>query len=266
MAFFEFSYYSEALRKLVTVNAILPEIGKKEEGVGVPDVESYKTLYLLHGQSGDYTDWVRKSNILRYAAEYGIAVIMPDGARSWYTDTTYNDKYFTFITEELPAVCRGYFKGMSDKREDNYIGGLSMGGYGALKSILNYPENYAGCISLSGAVDVMRRDKPIDVEEWRSIFDLSIEKPMDLKGSKHDIYALFKKCKEEGADLPKLYLWCGTEDFLIEYNRELRDLLVELEIDHCYEESEGDHSWPYWDLHIQDGLKAMFGKLDNDEK
>lgn len=65
--------------------------------------------------------------------QYGIAVVMPEVGRTWYTDTQYDLKHFTFVADKLPAVCRSYFKGMSARREDNMIGGFSMGGYGALK-------------------------------------------------------------------------------------------------------------------------------------
>ena len=128
MAFMEFHYYSKALDKAVTVNVILPERAKADPAAGIPD-GSYKTVYLFHGLSSDYSAWMRRTNIERYASEYNIAVVMPDVARSWYSNTQYGANYFTFVSEELPAVCRGYFKDMSDKREDNYVAGLSMGGY-----------------------------------------------------------------------------------------------------------------------------------------
>ena len=134
MAFLELNYYSESLRRRVTVNVLLPEIDKKADGVGAPDCESYKTLYLFHGLTGNRSDWIRKSSIERYAEKYKIAVVMPEVGRSWYTDTAYGENNFTFVTEELPKVCRSYFKGMSSKREDNFVAGLSMGGYGAVKA------------------------------------------------------------------------------------------------------------------------------------
>ncbi len=260
MAFLEFNYYSKALAKRVTVNVILPEVNKKVEGIGLGDVAEYKTLYLFHGLSQNHTDWMRKSSIERYAEIYRIAVVMPNVDRSWYTDTAYGANYFTFVSEELPTVCRGYFKGMSDKRENNYVAGLSMGGYGALKVALTYPERFAGCASLSGALDITRKNRPLNMPEWKSIFDFNMESALELEGSKHDIYALARKNHDAGVEFPKMYIWCGTEDSpqLFKNNQDFHRLLDELEIEHYYEESEGDHSWKWWDLHIQDALRFLF--------
>ena len=258
MATLEFQYYSKALKSITNVNVILPEIHKTAEGIGRP-AGTYKTLYLLHGLSGDHTNWMRKTSIERYANAYGIAVVMPAVGRSWYTDTAYGQKFLTFVAEELPAVCRSYFSGMSDLREDNYVAGLSMGGYGALKIALTYPERFCGCVTLSGALDITRENRPRDLEEWRALFGYGLQDFAELKGSKHDVYALVEKNHAAGIPFPKLYIWCGTEDGLIHNNRRLRDQLVNLGIGHLYEESEGDHSWKWWDLHIQDGLKYLLG-------
>lgn len=257
MANLEFQFHSKALKKVTTVNVILPEVHKKAEGIGNPGTP-YKTLYLLHGLSGDHTNWMRKTSIERYANDYGIAVVMPNVGRSWYTDTVYGEKYLTFVAEELPAVCRSYFKGMSDKREDNYVAGLSMGGYGAMKIALTYPDNYCGCASLSGALDITRKNRPRDLVEWRALFGYELKDFDELTGTEHDVYALVRKNHAAGIPFPKLFLWCGTEDDLIHNNHWMRDLLEELKIEHAYSESEGDHSWKWWDLHIQDALEFLF--------
>ena len=97
------------------------------------------------------------------------------------------------------------------------------------------------------------------LQEWRAIFDFHMESELELEGSMHDLFALTRMRKEEGIDIPKLYLWCGTEDDLLGINRQYRNLLDELKVEHVYEESEGDHSWKWWDLHIQDGLKYLLG-------
>lgn len=258
MATLEFQYYSKALQRVTIVNVILPEINKREPGVGNPGTP-YKTLYLLHGLSGDHTNWTRKTSIERYVNKYGIAVVMPNVGRSWYTDTQYNENYLTFVAEELPQVCRGYFAGMSDKREDNYVAGLSMGGYGAVKIALTYPDKFCGCATLSGALDITRKNRPIDLQAWRAIFGFDLKSGDDLAGTKHDVYALVDKNHAAGIPFPKLFVWCGTEDGLIANNRRFRDQLNALGIAHSYSESEGDHSWKWWDLHIQDVLEFFFG-------
>lgn len=258
MAYLEINFRSHALKMNVGVNVILPE-AKTTDPVGGAPEGTYKTLYLLHGLSGNHTDWLRKTSIERYASQYGIAVVMPEVARTWYTDTAYNANYFTFITQELPQVCRSYFKGMTDRREDNLIAGLSMGGYGAIKAAMTYPNQYCGCAALSGALDITRKGRAYDLSEWQSIFGFDLKSAAELEGTKHDVFHLAKVAKESGEALPRLYLWCGTEDVLITINRNYHALLDELSISHKYEESEGNHSWKYWDLHIQDALAYLFG-------
>ncbi len=260
MAFLEFNYYSKALTKRITVNVLLPEVNKSCEGVGIGDIKEYKTLYLYHGLSGNRTDWMRRTSIESYAEKYGIAVVMPEVDRSWYTDTCYDANYFTFVSKELPDVCRGYFKGMSDKRDDNFVAGLSMGGYGALKVALTFPEKFGGCISLSGALDITRKNRTVNLSEWRSIFDFNMESPLELEGSKHDLYALVRKKHEQGTEFPKMYIWCGTEDnpYLFKSNQLFHDLLDELNIEHFYKESEGNHSWGWWDMYIKEALGFLF--------
>lgn len=257
MAFLELHYYSKALKMNTTVNVILPEINKKKEGAGAPDGK-YKTLYLLHGLSGNQSDWMRKTSIERYAAKYGIAVVMPAVGRTWYTDTAYGAGIFTFVTEELPTVCRSYFSGMSEAREDNYVAGLSMGGYGALKAALRCPDKFCGCASLSGSLDITRKNRPVNMEEWQAIFDFQLKSPLELENGEHDLFYVARQNAAAGISFPKLYMWCGTEDALITVNRAYHDMLSELGVEHCYEESEGDHSWKWWDKHIQDALKYLF--------
>lgn len=248
--FFEMTLGSSQLKCNTQVNVILPD---RWEG------ESFKTLWLLHGLSDNHTAWVRNTSIERYAASYGLAVIMPEVQRSWYADTGYGMNYFSYISDELFEFCNSHFKGMSTKREDNIIAGLSMGGYGALKVALTYPERYGYCASLSGALDICRRGRNCAIEEWRAIFDYSMQSPLELDGGKNDIFALATKNSEEKRSSPKLYLWCGTEDALIENNDRFHKHLCDLGIDHVYETSEGNHSWKWWDMHIQTALESFFG-------
>ncbi len=256
MAFCELRYHSDALGRSVSVNVILPENASTMIGMTTKSGETYKTLYLLHGLSDDHTSWERRSSIERYAAEYGIAVVMPNGDRSWYTDMANGARYFTFITEELPNVCRRFFRGMSDRREDNFIGGLSMGGYGAVKAALTHPYSYGGCICLSGALDIASFE-PMPLEEWKTIFGYELTSIEELRGSIHDVYTLAEKNAREGKPFMKLYMWCGDNDFLLDNSIRFDRLLKELNVEHKYEQSEGDHSWKWWDMHIQDGLSFV---------
>lgn len=258
MAHLELNFSSKALKQNTSITVILPE-KKGEIGTVGADTEKYKTLYLLHGLSGDHMSWMRQTAIERYASKCGIAVVMPEVGRSWYADTPYGVNYFTYITQELPEICQSYFRGMSSERAYNYIGGLSMGGYGAVKATLTYPEKYAGCISLSGSFDITRKGRPYLLEEWRALFGFDIDSALELEGSDNDLFELLKRRINEKADLPPIYMWCGTEDSLININREFHAEMKNASLVHRYEESEGDHSWKWWDMHINDGFEYIFG-------
>jgi putative tributyrin esterase len=182
---------------------------------------------------------------------------MPDTARCWYTDTAYGANYFSYIAHELPELCRRTFRVLSDRREDNIVAGLSMGGYGALKIALTLPEQFGACISLSGALDITRKGRPGFAAEWRSIFNFDMQSPEELVGSRHDIFSLAKKNKEAALPFPRTYLWCGESDTLMQNSRDFSALLQSLDVPHRYEESEGDHSWRWWDKHIQSGLSYV---------
>jgi S-formylglutathione hydrolase FrmB len=253
--FLEMHFRSEELKRETQVNILIPDSGNKN---GAP----YKTLWLLHGLLDDCTGWMRYTSIERYANEYGIAVVMPGVDRSWYTDTAYGANYFSFITRELPELYFSTFSQMSRKREDNILAGLSMGGYGAIKAALTYPEQYGAAVSLSGALDIPRHGAACSIDEWRSIFGYELNSPSELEGGKHDLFTLAKRIKDEGKEIPKLYIWCGTKDGLLHANRSFDRHLTELGIAHEYEESQGDHSWKWWDLHVQNGLSwVLRGQL-----
>ena len=259
MAFIELNYHSDALSRGVNVYVILPESRKTMIGMQGSEAEEYKTLYLLHGLSDDHTIWMRRTSIERYATERGIAVVMPNGGRSWYTDMQNGAKYLTFITEELPGVCRSYFRGMSGKREDNFIAGLSMGGYGAIKAALLHPEKYGAAASLSAAINVSTLER-WDIVELRAIFGYDLVTTKTLAGTDHDTFALAEKRAAEGVALPRLYGWCGTEDYLIEENRAFHRHLESLGVEHIYEESEGTHGWKWWDEHIGRAIDVMLSE------
>lgn len=259
MALFDMKYHSDALGVGVSVYVVLPEKAKTLIGMKSEGAATYKTLYLFHGLSDDHSIWLRRTSIERYAAEWGIAVVMPAVGRSWYTDKPNGEKYLTFVTRELPDVCRSYFRGMSDKREDTLVAGLSMGGYGAVKAALTAPERFGACASLSGALDIA---DACERRHWKDemLLLFGVSKSDELYGSAHDVYHLAKENAAEGKPFPKLYLWCGERDSLVGDSRRFDTLLSELGVEHVYEESEGDHSWQWWDLHIRSAMKYLLGK------
>jgi putative tributyrin esterase len=207
------------------------------------DNTPFKTLYLLHGMSDDESMWSRRTRIESYADAAGIAVVMPTTHLGWYTNMKSGwAKYFSYIADELPGIMRSFFAGMSPAREDNFVAGLSMGGYGALKVALARPERFAGAGVFSAAFDVAARTefRP-NSEYWVNIFGSS------PKGGEDDLYAAAERLKAGGGELPDIYMWCGTEDSLIKENRRMRDRLAALGYPLTYRESEGTHDWRWWD-------------------
>ncbi len=253
----EVHFNSEVLTLRCTMNVILPQRSLAE--ATSREKPKYRTLYLLHGHSDDHTAWQRWTSIERYVEGLNLAVVMPAVDRSFYTDMAYGGEYGQFISEEVPAVVHDLFP-LSSEREDTFIAGLSMGGYGAFKLALTYPERYAAAASLSGALDISKvvqgHDDPED-EAWlrqmRNVFgDLS-----RVPGSQHDLFALAEKVAR-GPVKPRLYQCCGTEDFLYADNLRFRDAVRKLPLDLTYEESPGEHLWAYWDKMIQNVLRWMF--------
>jgi len=244
-------FRSEILGLGCTMNVIIPQRTLKAAQSG--EKPKYRTLYLLHGYSDDHTAWQRWTSIERYAEAYNLAVVMPTVHLSWYTDMARGNRYWQFISEEVPAVARDLFP-LSADRADNFVAGLSMGGYGAFKLALTHPERFAAAASLSGAVDINEvvKPNPADpnsdawLEHMRNVFgDLS-----KVPGSDNDLFALAGKVAK-GQVKPKLYQCCGTEDFLYADNLRFRDYVCQLPLDLTYAEGPGEHNWAYWDVMIQ---------------
>jgi S-formylglutathione hydrolase FrmB len=137
MALIHCNFFSEVLKLSTSMYVILPQRTQNQIGMqGTVKKDKHPTLYLLHGLSDDHTIWLRRTSIERYVANLGLAVVMPEVHRSFYTDMVNGYNYWTFISEELPEIARSFFP-LSDKREDNFVAGLSMGGYGAFKLALS---------------------------------------------------------------------------------------------------------------------------------
>lgn len=262
MALMHVDFFSNVLGMSVNMDVIIPQQTNGQIGMeGVSAGGQYKTLYLLHGMSDDQTIWQRRTSIERYASKLGIAVVMPTTHLAFYTDTRYGMKYYTFIAKELPQICRDFFPKMSAKREDNLVAGLSMGGYGAWKLGLGAGETFGAAASLSGALDIVAdyRRNWESAPETSALFEGIFGTVEQLEGSDNDLLALAEKQVAEKKELPRLYAWCGTEDFLYEGNLTAWEHVKKLGYDLTCKESEGDHQWKYWDEQIQDVLRWWLG-------
>lgn len=253
MALFQCNFYSEVLGLNTSMTVILPQQTRTQIGMNNNIVgDKHPTLYLLHGLTDDDSIWLRRTSIERYVAELGLAVVMPQVHLSFYTDMAQGNRYWTFLNEELPEIARSFFP-LSDAREDNYVAGLSMGGYGAMKLALRRPDQYAAAASLSGALDmansIHRKDSPMN---YTHIFG-----DKDIHGTDNDILHLLQQCNQAEGPKPLLYQCCGTEDFLYQDNQIFRQACAQTNFNLTYEEETGNHEWGYWDTKIQDVLKWL---------
>uniref|UniRef100_UPI00403F6A5E alpha/beta hydrolase n=1 Tax=Candidatus Enterococcus willemsii TaxID=1857215 RepID=UPI00403F6A5E len=250
MAFLQVNVYSNVLEMEVMLNVILPQQTKKRLGTNTKGAtEDIAVLYLLHGMQGNHSVWARRTSIERYVSGMEMAVIMPSTDLGWYTDTTYDMNYWTFISEELPVICHELFPQLTTKREKTFAAGLSMGGYGAMKLGLRHPERFAAVASLSGALALAESvDNLLEIRGkvyWEGIFG-----PLDeIKGSENDLIYLISQQKIKTA--PRFFITCGTEDTLYPANTYAMKKMQEQGLVVTFEDGPGEHDWAFWDQWIQ---------------
>ena len=250
MPFLEFLYRSNALQKSTAANVILPSPEQKGP---------FHVMFLLHGLSDDYSIWSRRTSIERYVEGLPLIVVMPDGGRGFYTDAEQGFAYETAVAKELPAIIESYFP----TKLPWCATGLSMGGYGAAKLALKYPERFKSGHSHSGAVlfghlsfeeSILKRELGSELEaEFRRILG---DHPT---GGSNDLCSLASKLAP--SDRPALRIDCGVDDFLLQDNRQFCDYLTTIDFPHEYQEFPGAHEWSYWDEHVQEAIAFHRGVL-----
>jgi S-formylglutathione hydrolase FrmB len=222
----------------------------------------FPVLYLLHGLTGQSSNWIERTGISLYATHYDLFIVMVEGGNGWYTDsaTVPTDKYESYIVRELIPDVEKRFR-VSQEKGGRAIAGLSMGGYGAFKFGLKYPDMFGLVASMSGAFDVASvTDKEMSAPTIPKPTRDSIMQTFGPANSQtrgaNDIFKLVREVPSERmASLPFLYFDCGTEDFLFKNNRDFAALLVERKIPHEYRQLPGSHNWQYWDRQIREILK-----------
>ena len=258
MAFIQMNLLSKSLMRTVPVNVILPVDKMVFPGMPEREEKPYKTLYLLHGIFGNYTDWVCGTRIQRFAEEHDLAVVMPSGDNAFYVDQpNANNFYGKFIGEELVEVTRKMFP-LSRKREDTFIGGLSMGGYGAMRNGLKYSETFGCIVALSGAFHVEEmaartEDGGLFIES-KSFAEACFGDLTKLLDSDKNPKYIVKQLKAAGKPLPKIYMACGDKDSLLKPNKEMAAFLKEQGADVTFEVGPGAHEWDFWDAYIKKAI------------
>lgn len=253
-------FYSESLRKCVSVNVIVPQNSKSN--IGVQNLQSDKKLfpviYLLHGLSDDHSIWMRRTSIELFASAYECIIVMPDGGRSFYRNMASGALYKDFITKDLPDFIESTFPAERN-RENRFICGLSMGGYGALAIGLEMPDRYAKIAAFSSVADIQYFSKNLSPVEKKSIFG----ECENLCGTENDLFKLAEKTVKSELR-PDIFLACGTEDFLYDCNIRFRNHLNSIGYSHKYIETPGVHNWVFWNEQIQNALEFFCSVLNID--
>ncbi len=264
MSLVSFNFQSDYLFGNTDINVILPDKpmdAKPEEYYR--SGKKYKVLWLLHGTFGDHSDWIRKSNIELYACEKDLIVVMPSGMNSNYGNwPTFGLGYnmFDFLTKELMPLIYGWFPA-SDKREDNFIAGLSMGGRGTCVYAFNHPEKFAAAAILSASPRDFRSMKETEPGMYARMMKSvpNYESYDDFMKGPENTFDLLDQLVKEGADLPRLYFACGEDDHLLPSFTAFRKHAEEIGLKAEFETIPGfKHEWRFWDLTIQHALK-FFG-------
>lgn len=218
-----------------------------------------KTLILLHGFSGDCTDWLYGAPVQDYALKYNLAIVMPTGGLNFYLDLKPTGRqYGKFIGEDLINYLRDTY-GLAKAREDTFIGGVSMGGFGAFHTALAYPDRFAGLMGLSSALIIHQlKDMKEDMANPMANYAYYVDTFGDLskaESSEANPEVLYLKNKENGIANPKIYMACGTEDFLYQENLTMKAFLEAQQATFRYDEGPGMHDWHFWIPTSEEGIK-----------
>lgn len=269
LALLECNFYAQSLERTVTFNAIIPTdkslFSASPEGASDVPIQGLKTLYLLHGGLGNHTDWLGGTRIQMWAQEKNLAVIMPSGDNRWWVDdlegSSMAGNYGEFLGKDLLDFTRRTFP-LSSEREDTFIAGLSMGGFGALVNGLRYADTFShiGVLSpglmlgdLIPGYDSVESDKLGGVmgPGFKRTLERTFGEGTSALGSDRDYKGLVKQLKAANADVPELFLACGLDDFVLNRTRDYHEFLNQEGIAHHYEEGPGGHDWMFWDSYIK---------------
>lgn len=263
MALIHIGFFSEVLGMCTSCDVVLPQLPSADE-----PARTFPVMYLLHPLTKNHTAWQRMTSIERYAVSHGVIVIMPDAHLSSYADMLHGGKFFTYIADELPGIMRNFLP-MTDRREETFICGASMGGYGALKIGLNRPEQYGAIGSLSSGFTSYRGfisqtdDRGVSLQ-YLTFGDDGLDK------EDADSAAKARALAQSGENVPRIFITCGSDDpILLDNAREAERFFSAFEgdpFDFAYSEQPGGHTWAFWDGHICDflryaGLEAHSGLL-----
>lgn len=261
MAVYEFNFYSEKLGRYVPAAGIIPTDGAAVHPECIPECyeRPMKTIYLLSGYSGGHMDWLHYTQIVIFCYKYNVAAFMPAGENSFYLDDEKRTAYYEqFISEEFVKYTRETFAAVSKKREDTFIGGISMGGFGALYLGMRHSGVFGRILALSpGIVSYCYQEhKNVFLEAGitKDFCDNMFGSIENLQQSDINLEILYERIKREREEIPDIYLACGTEDPFLEQSRQLYQFLKKENAVLYYEETPGRHEWDLWNRYIEQAL------------
>lgn len=259
MAYGNLIFFSKSLVRSVDLKVVVPT--DVDSGDNDNFKRPMKLLILLHGYTGSCGDWLLNAKVVELANQYNLCVAMPSGENSFYLDGPETGrKYGTFVGEEIPAFLRKTFN-ISDKKEDLFIGGFSMGGFGALHVGIKFADNFGGLFAFSSALIVhgiagMKdgEDNGVANTEYYKLMFGDLDK---VEESDNNPEELIKQRKIAGKEMPKIYMACGTEDFLLEPNRLFKKFLQDNEVEFEYVEDSGVHDFNFWARFLEPATKYL---------
>ena len=284
MALITVDYFSSCLMRTTTLEVILPfdnqgdayatdSAMRREGGTLEKDLKTwaarpypprkapYRTLFLLHGISGNHADWISETRIRNWAESHGIAVVMPSGYNAFYLDQPETHNYYgRFVGQELVEVARRMFP-LSERREDTFIGGISMGAYGALRGGLKYCETFGAIVALSSAMIIDSFDQIISSDGLfflsRDFLEHTFGDLGQVKGSDKDPARLAADLVYCDRPRPRIFMTCGNQDPLAEPNRILAQRMRDTGLDVTYHEMSGGHDWDFWNAALPEALNWL---------
>lgn len=261
MAIGQMTFYSKELARNVEFRFILPEEPNPFEGENPHYQRRAKTLYLLHGHGNGNEEWLTGSSIKEFAYRYNLAVFMPSGENSFYLNhEEAKTNYANYVGKELVEYTRKTF-GLSSKREDTFVGGLSMGGFGALHTGLEFNKTFSKIMALSSALILYNvAGKGKDFQDYFGGYQYYSSVFGDLENvltSRTNPEQIILDIQAEHEEIPEIYMACGTEDFLLENNRRFKKFLDDHQVPCAYHESSGDHNFKFWNPYLEAAIQWM---------
>ena len=267
MALIECNVFSATLMMNTPITVVIPTIGNDvgfqyltDPDAGLQSIKDfyetktkYPTLYLYGGLGSDHTDWIRYTNVERYADEKNLALVIPAPYNAGNIDMVHGNKFFTFASEELPRIVRSLFP-LSDKREDTFVAGMSLGTYAAFILALRRPDMFGAAASTMGALNISTL---IASNLTTAMFENMFGDLSSVPDSENDLFYLLKELKSSGADIPKLFAGSGVDDPTHNAQIQFKALADELGIEVTCVDGPGIHDWASADRYIQKAIEWL---------